>query len=262
MRLIKMENALMTQNKHGGRYVRGLAPVTTIAAMGLALFVASASSARAGQMTLSASVDGYINDPTGTGAFTNLFTNLSGTQGLPIVNLFGVAYQDRSIVEFQNTLPTNALIQSVTLSFQDLGTSNNVHDVDVLAYLANGTITLADATTAATLVDTYVSVGSPSVRTESLNASAFQSLLGSGDYFALRFEGKEVDVNTGITSIEQGNFFPGLLIPPSLTINYTLQSVPEPSSLVLGCVSAVWLMGLIRGRRRREISRAAHGAAH
>jgi hypothetical protein len=243
----------MNQNNLDGHNARGLGLSMTMAGLGLALVVvaSSAASARGGQVTLSGTVDGYIQDPTGGGDFTALFTNLSGTQGLPIINLAGLAAQDRSIVEFQNALlPANALIQSVTFSFQDLGTSNNVHDVDVLAYSANGTITLADATTAATLVDTYVSFGSTSVRTESLTASVFQSLLGQGDYFALRLEGKEFGVNTGITSIEQGNFFPGLLIPPSLTINYTLQSVPEPSSLVLGFVSTVSLAGLILGRRR------------
>jgi hypothetical protein len=171
---------------------------------------------------------------------------LTDTEGLPIVNLAGYAlpqfaYEDRSVVEFQNTaFPANALIQSVTFNFQDLGTSNNVHDVGVYVYPGSGLITLADATIPATQAGTH-NDGAVGERSQSLDSSVFQSMLGQSSYFALRLQGLELGVNTVITSIEEPGFS-NLFTPPSLTIGYTLQSVPEPSTLLLACVATAALL--------------------
>jgi hypothetical protein len=209
----------------------------------------------AAQITLSGSTDANLDDPTGTGTFTGLNVDPPATYGLEAVNFVGAPvfdFEKRSVVEFNNSvLPTNAIINSVTFNFRVASYANNQFGVGVSAYAGTGTITLADATAAATQVGTYQSDALTEFHV-GLSSTTFQSLLSSSSYFALRLAGLEQTVNTSIFGIE-GN---SQSLAPSLTISYSVASVPEPGGLTLGCVAAISLAGLrfmSKGRKRGQI---------
>ena len=181
---------------------RAYIKVISLGLAGLVLAVLGVP-ASAGQVTLNGTVDANLYDPTGTGDFTQIQTNPVGRVIEDFVGYLILPFEKRAVIEFStSSLPSNASIQSVTFNFETTSTANNEHLVGVLAYAGSGTITLADATAAASQVGTYEDTAVGSTTQVSLTSSDFQSLFDQqSGYFALRLQGLEQTVNTSIAGI-------------------------------------------------------------
>jgi hypothetical protein len=178
--------------------------------------------ARAGTLTVSAASDGNVLDDTGSGNFTQV---TSGSPfGLDIRNFLGQApnFEHRAIVYFASfTLPTNVTITRVTLNYEVASVLEDPNPVvNVYGYTGGSSITTADATASASLLNSYhpwpQGLNQQTLDLGSNGIALAQSLSGSSSPLALRFQGVAYGVNTQIYSIESAG---PLFSPPSLTIS-------------------------------------------
>jgi hypothetical protein len=244
----------------GDQHSRWIARRVAIAVLSLTLVSLDGMHARADQIILNASVDANLADNNGDGTFDQINADSPALTGLAMQNFVNflppsVNFEKRAIVEFDNSvLPSNAIIQSVDYTFQVTSFTDNASHAGVFAYAGTGAISLADGSASAAQVGSYNAI-SLSVLQISLDKSVFQSLLGSTGFFALRLQALEQANSTQIGSIEQSVSF----TPPTLTITYTTSAVPEPSGLVLGCISTASLAGLTMCRGRSKKTRSSRG---
>jgi hypothetical protein len=202
--------------------------------------------------TINASADADLSDTTGNGTFDTIDRLSLATHGLYITNFIGAStnpFEDRAVILFSlASIPANAQITGLSFNFDETGFANAVGTVAIDGYSSNGTISLADATAASSQLGTYdalsLGLGDHSV---TLSTSYLQSLLAGGaSYLGIRLEGTQYSVNTQLGSIEQATFF----TPPTLTV--TLQSVPEPASIILLISGATLGAGLHLRRKPRR----------
>src|SRR4051812_20344343 len=113
---------------------------------------------------------------------------------------------DLAIIEFNPaSIPGAAVIDTVNFRFYETSYTANGGAVNILGFGDNGIITAADATAAANLMANYqpstLGLGSHVL---SLNTSTLQSILGSGQFLAVRMERASLTnaPNTQIGSIE------------------------------------------------------------
>jgi hypothetical protein len=223
----------------GGGALSGTNPVTAVGGVatfnnlsinnpgnGYTLVASSGSLTGAGVVTIIGSLDANFTDPTGTGTFT---TMSSPTNGLDIRQFDGgsTSFEHRSVVNFSlASVPVGAVVQDVSFNFEaDSTTSNTGRTVGLLGYAGTGTLTLADATAAATQFASYdnfaVGLGKHSADLGSAGASLLNTLIGQGKPLALRVQGTTYGTNTLLSSIEQANSFPGSFTAPSITVTFT-----------------------------------------
>ncbi len=198
-----------------------------------------AGQARANFVQIVGASDANLEDPGLTGNFTTI-NGLSPTAyGLVIsrfANAGAATGESRSVIEFNLAgLGAGATVQSLTFNFQVASfVTPAASPIGIYGYAGSGTIGLADATTAATLLGTYepASIGlNPGSIT--LSTATLQSLLGSSSFLAIRLQATTAYANTSLDSLEQSGSSAGFSPPVSLAVNFTPALVPEPSSLVL-----------------------------
>jgi hypothetical protein len=208
---------------------------------------------RADVVVLNASSDADLSDTTGGGTFTVIDRLDLATHGLYVTQFDnGPApnFEDRAAILFSlASLPTNATITSLTLTFRETAFANAVGIVAVNGYASGGTIGLADATASANSLGSYDAIAlSTGTHTVTLGTSFLQSLLGHSGFLGLRLQGTQYSVNTSLGSIEQSTSF----TPPSLTVTFTPAVAPEPSSVaLLGLGLPAALAWRRRSRRQR-----------
>ena len=224
------------------------------------LAVAVPTMGHAGTIIINGSLDRNFTDPTGSGAFTIIETPTS-TTGLDIRQFVGAFpnFEHRSVVNFSlasSGIPTNAVIQDVTFNFQaESVTSNTGRTVGLFGYAASNTLSLADATAAATLLASYdnwaLGLGKHSVDLGPAGNTLLDSLVAQGKPLNLRLQGTTFGTNTLVDSIEMASGFPQFYSAPSITVTFTTAaSVPEPSSLVLAGMGV--LSALVCSLRRKR----------
>jgi len=211
---------------------------------------------RAGTIIINGSLDANFTDPTGTGTFTIVETPTS-TTNLDIRDFAGAFpnFEHRSVVNFSlASLPTNAVVQDVTFNFQAVSvTSNTGRTVGLFGYAGSNSLTLADATAAATLLASYdnfaLGLGNHSVDLGPAGNTLLDSVAAQGKPLDLRIQGTTFGTNTALLSIEDAFLFGAG--PPSITVTFNAaSSVPEPSSLVLAGMGA--LSALVCSLRRKR----------
>lgn len=224
-----------------------LRPVAVALVVGFAL---TAAVAHAGTLTITGSLDANFADPTGTGTFTSQSTP---TNGLDIRYFVGSypSFDYLSVVNFNlANLPAGAIVTDVTFNFQAGSiTSNTGRTVGLFGYAGSSTLSLSDATAAATELTSYddylLGLGTHSLDLGAAGASLLSSL--GGAYLDIRIQGTTYSTNTGISSIEEAASLPQYDVAPSITVNFTL--VPEPSSFILASSGALIAVGCFRRGR-------------
>ncbi len=172
--------------------------------------------------------DGYAESPTGNGTYSVLNTSAADLA----VRQFTGTVEDRALANFNlSALPTNAVITSASLKFDNVSfTSNPGRTVDILGFNTSGAVSLAGATATASALGSYDSFAlGLGNQTVALSASTLQSLFQSSNIVGLRLQGDAETVNTAIASSR----FPNET--PELVINYTV--TPEPATLTLALIS-------------------------
>jgi hypothetical protein len=206
----------------------------------------------AGLVTLNPVVDGdWFSSSVTT---TNTQLRISGSPGFEL----------RAGMEFQLLVPANATINSAILSLQRFGGQSNSTGGDVQFFLhgfsGDGALTNSDFQSSNPISGPYFSSYSPSTGFQFADLTAIdvtglvQSLYASSDAFALftlRSSSGFGNFLHGIGATEAGSS-----TQPSLTIDYTLNEVPEPSAVALFGMGAACLTGIMRRRRL-----AAHACA-
>ncbi len=223
---------------------RWLAPAVLLAA---SLVLSGPGRISAG--TIHTYADAVIEDPNGNGNFTQFN---SATNGLDIRDFATdplKPFETRSVILFSLAgLTPSSSLSTLTFNFDEVGLANNVGTVAINAFSStSSTITTSDATVSTTNLGSYdaIALGLGS-HTVSLSTSYVQSLISSGaTYLGIRLQGTQENINTQLGSLETNSFFAA----PTLT--YSLQSVPEPSSLVLSATAAT-MGGIVVLRRRRS----------
>jgi hypothetical protein len=200
---------------------------------------------RADVVTINPGVDANLTDPTGTGNFTLIDTNPTG--GLDIRDFAGASpnFDHRSVIQYNLSpaLPAGAVIQGVTFTFQsETVTSDTGRTVGVLGYGGSGSLTLADATAAATQLTSYdnfaLGLGKHTIDLGPSGVSLVQSILSGGKILNLRLQGTTFGTNTVVDSLEMANALPQFYSRPTIAVTFAPAAVPEPSVLTLSAVLA------------------------
>ena len=145
----------------------------------------TASNVTAPTTTLVASVDGYATDTGPNGTFDTLDTT---GESILTRKLSGID-EDRGLLAFNIAgISPSAAIVSATLRFSVgmfTGASGAYPVFDIYGYADNGTLSLPDATAAATKIGT-TTITDLGVKTVSLDPAFLQSLLGTTSHVGLR----------------------------------------------------------------------------
>jgi hypothetical protein len=231
------------------------------ALLALALATLTAVPARADMVTILSNLDTNFFDPTGGGTFTTIDTN--PTNGLDIRDFTGAApnFEHRSAVHFslQPSLPANAVITAVTFNFQaEVVTGNVGRTVGLYGYAGSNSLTLADATAAASQLATYdnvaIGLGKHSVDLGAGGVSLLTTLVSQAKPLDLRLQGTTYGTNTLVDSIEMANNLPQFYTAPSITVTFRLAAVPEPSVMALAGMGALVVLAGSWHRRRRFLT--------
>jgi hypothetical protein len=204
--------------------------------IGLIAFVAislAAHSAKANDFV--ATQNALAEDTTGSGVFTSVAAPAFGFD-LSIRRFNGVL-EERTLLEFDPRSIAGQTVSAAQFKFNESGVANSNTRVDILGFMDNGAIDLADATATAVLLGSYdpvaLGLGAHSV---TLNASSLQSLITASQFVELRLQGID-GTNTQLGKLG-GSFLP----VPTLSV-----TVPEPGCAGLLTAAA---MLLLRTRRR------------
>jgi hypothetical protein len=225
---------------------------TTAFVWGLILFFAivtgslAPNRAVADQVFITDFSDGYAESPTENGTYSVLNTSAADL----VIRQFTGTVEDRALANFNlSALPTNAVITSASLKFDNVAfTSNTGRTVDILGFSTSGGVTLADATATASALGSYDSFAlGLGNQTVALSAATLQSLFASSNIVGLRLQGDAETVNTAIASSR----FPNET--PELVLNYTV--TPEPATWTLALIS-IALGGCAWWYRRRQVALA------
>ncbi len=198
--------------------------------------LAFASVARGDVITINAFADGTVLDTNGDGIFESV--NASATTN-SIRNFPGILI-DRAVIAYNlSAIPNGSTINLASFTFSTSSVTSN-SSINALGYAADASLTVGDATQAATFLQNYdafaLGLGTQTVNLGVNGANLAQTISNSTDIFGMRLEGVG-PANTQFRSIEAA---PQQI--PQLVIDYT--AVPEPGSLALtglliGVVGAV-----------------------
>ncbi|WP_432799428.1 hypothetical protein [Poriferisphaera sp. WC338] len=158
----------------------------------------------------------------------------------------------RGFMEFDfSILPDNAQIQSVSFRFQaGILTYDNQNDAEfsLYAYAGDGAISASDASQLSYLALWEQTVGGLGEHTVALDVDAINSAWTLSDYVGLVQIGTDVGHQVGIRTTESAKYFQ--YTPPTLTINFTVNStptVPTPAALPIGILG----LAALATRRRK-----------